>query len=71
MRVAPEIRVSEEDRAVLRRWSQGRRTPARLVLRARVVLAAAEGRSNEAIAAELETNPNLVGRWRWRFAQHG
>jgi transposase len=71
MRVAPEITICAEDRAVLSRWSKGRSTPARLVLRARVVLAAAEGKSNDAIADELKTDANLAGRWRWRFARDG
>jgi hypothetical protein len=35
-------------------WSRGRKTPARLVLRAKIVLAAAAGQENKDIAAELE-----------------
>ena len=71
MRVAPEITVIEADRVLLHRWSRGRSTPARLVLRAQVVLAAAEGKTNDVIAEELGTDQGLVGRWRWRFADHG
>jgi transposase len=71
VRVAPEIAVMNEDRIQLQRWSRGRSTPARLVLRAKVVLAAAEGKTNDVIAAELGTDPGLVGRWRRRFADLG
>jgi transposase len=69
--VAPQITLSDKDRQVLQRWARGRSTPARLVLRARIVLAAAEGKRNQAIAAELNTNRPLVGKWRTRFAQKG
>ena len=41
---------------------------ARLVLRARIVLAATEGRENKEIAAELGTLRKTVGLWRQRFA---
>jgi transposase len=71
VRVAPQITLSDDDRQVLERWARGRSTPARLVLRARIVLAAAEGKENKAIAAELNTNRPLVGKWRTRFAQKG
>ena len=42
-RVAPIVTVSDEDRIVLVQWSRGRRTPARLVQRAKIVLRAADG----------------------------
>jgi transposase len=71
VRVAPQITLTDEDRQTLERWSRGRSTPARLVLRARVVLAAADGKDNKTIAADLKTNRPLVGKWRTRFAQSG
>jgi len=72
MRVAPKITLSEEVRETLQRWAKGRATPARLVLRARIVLAAAAGQgNNHTIAAELGTNRLLVGQWRNRFAAQG
>src|SRR5208282_5417226 len=71
MRVAPEITVTAEDQGLLQCWSRGRSTPARLVLRAKIVLAAAAGKSNDVIAAELDSDPGLVGRWRRRFASGG
>jgi len=71
MRVAPKITVSDENRQLLQRWAKGRSTPARLVLRGQIVLAAVEGKKNKAIAQELGTNRQLVGKWRTRFAQGG
>jgi transposase len=68
MRVARSITLTSEERTVLTRWSRGRSTPARLVQRARIVLAAADGRENQDIAAELECTPRTVGVWRNRFA---
>ena len=70
-RVAPTIAVSNDDRIVLLRWSRGRRTPARLVRRAQIVLRAADGWMNKAIAAELGTREKTVGLWRRRFAERG
>ena len=52
MRRACPITLSDTDRTVLERWSRGRSTQARLVTRARVVLAAAAGQQNKDIAAE-------------------
>jgi transposase len=71
VRVAPKITLSDEDRHVLERWAKGRATPARLVLRSKIVLAAAAGRQNKGIAEELGTNRPLVSKWRTRFAQGG
>ena len=69
MRVAVSITLTKDERVALQRWARGRRTAVRLVLRAKVVLLASEGRFNKEIATELGTFPNLVGRWRKRFAE--
>jgi len=71
MRIAPSVVPNEDDLLSLRRWSCGRSTPARLVLRAKVILSAAEGKNNDLIAEELGTDAGLVGRWRRRFAAGG
>ncbi len=60
-----------EQRTTLVRWSRGRSTPARLVLRAKITLRAADGMLNKDIARELATDVNTVGRWRRRFAEGG
>jgi transposase len=71
VRIAPTITLNDTDREVLQRWTRGRSTPARLVLRAGIVLAAADDKDNKTIAAELGTNRLLVGKWRHRFAKDG
>jgi transposase len=68
MRVAKAITVTDEERTMLLKWSRGRSTPARLIQRARIVLAAAEGRENKEIATQLGCTRRTVGTWRKRFA---
>ena len=43
MRIAKIITLTDEERIALKKWSRGRSTPARLVLRAQIVLAASAG----------------------------
>ncbi len=69
MRRAYAITVTDEEGRTLRRWSRGRSTTARLVLRARIVLLAAQGMMNKDIAEELATDQHTVARWRSRFCQ--
>jgi transposase len=71
MRIAPAITLTDQQRTILSRWSRGRSTPARLVLRAQIVLLAAEGEMNKDIAAKLDTLPKVVCLWRKRFAASG
>lgn len=67
MRRAATITLTDDERRTLEAWSRGRRTPARLVLRAKIVLLAAAGKQNKDIAAELATAKTSVIRWRKRF----
>jgi len=48
-------------------WARRAKTSQVLALRARIVLACAEGRENKAVAAELRTTEHNVARWRGRF----
>ena len=68
MRIAPKIELSEGERVTLTRWSRGRRTPARVTLRAKMVLLAVEGKRNDEIAQALGVGRDTVGLWRGRFA---
>ncbi len=68
VQVALPIVLTAAERATLERWARGRRIPRRLVRRARIVLQAAAGLSNAAIARVLRTDRECVGRWRARFA---
>jgi transposase len=63
----PEL--SEAERSELEGWSRRRKTAQALALRARIVLRAAEGLSNTAIADELGIAKHTVGKWRERFAR--
>ncbi|MBI2776704.1 MAG: helix-turn-helix domain containing protein [Chloroflexi bacterium] len=47
------------------------KTAQALAQRAWIVLAAADGRSSEAIAAELALTAHTVGKWRRRFLERG
>jgi hypothetical protein len=69
MRVAPVIALTEEERKSLTKYSRGRNTPAKVVLRAKLIPRAAEGLQNRVISAELETEPHFVGRWRTRCVE--
>jgi transposase len=69
MRIAQKIELSESEAKTLESWSRGRRTPVRLMKRAKIVLMAAEGRENKAIAELLGMGRRHVGRWRQRFAE--
>jgi transposase len=71
MRVATTVTLTEEQRTQLQRWARGRSTPSRLVLRAKIVLLAAEGKRNDEIAALLGCTRRTVGTWRQRFLDAG
>ena len=68
MRVAVPVLLAPEERQQLLTWSRGRSTPKRLMDRARIVLAAADGKSNKQIAEEFDLDQDSVGLWRRRFA---
>jgi transposase len=63
--------VSEEQRALLERWARAHGTPQSVATRARIVLMAAGGESNSAIARALDVSRPTVIMWRERFAEGG
>jgi transposase len=71
MAVAPPSEVSAEQRALLERWVRAHGTPQSIATRARVVLMAADGESNSAIARALGISRPTVIMWRRRFAEGG
>lgn len=64
-----EITLSADERRSLERWCRRHSSSQALALRSRIVLAAAAGRSNTDIAAELRVHPTTVAKWRHRFAR--
>jgi transposase len=66
---AVAIELSTQERRDLEGLARRRRTAQGLARRARIVLLAAEGWQNKAIAAALDADPNTVGKWRRRFAE--
>src|SRR5258708_11605841 len=63
-RTALEIMLDPSDRAALERLARSPYTPQGLANRARIVLAAAEGLSNQQIAERLHVSSVTVGKWR-------
>lgn len=61
------IRLSEEEAKTLQDWSRRGKSEHRLVERARIILLAGEGRTNEQIAKALKTRSARVSKWRQRF----
>src|SRR5690242_20531854 len=59
--------LSDAERRTLENWVKRRSTAQGLALRARIVLACAEGRNNTAVAARLGIDRRTVRRWRTRF----
>jgi transposase len=65
------VTLAASERKILKERVRGAKTCWRDRLRAQVVLAAARGRGNERIAADLGTCVGTVRKWRGRFARHG
>lgn len=61
------IRLSKAERAALEAMARKYTSPYRAVIRARIVLYAAEGLRNDEIAARLDTPRQIVSKWRKRF----
>ncbi len=65
------LSLSDSDHQQLEQWASAFGTPQQIVLRCRIVLAAASGQSDNAIASQLEVNRHTVRLWRNRFRQQG
>lgn len=66
-----EVQLCSEDRMVLEGRSSSRSAPHAEVIRARIVLLAAEGARNIDIAERVGVCVDVVSKWRQRFCQHG
>ncbi len=70
-RTAPALSLNSEGQHQIQQWVKALGTPQQVVLRGRIVLAAAEGQSDTAIAEQLRINRKTVIMWRQRFATQG
>ena len=68
---AVPVTLTAAERKTLKKRARGARTAYRDWLRAQVVLAAARGRANARIAADLHVSVDTVRKWRGRFAARG
>lgn len=68
---AVPLRLSSEEEAELRRLIRTASTPQKLAQRARIVLLAAGGATNVAIADKVGASLPTVGMWRAKFADRG
>ena len=66
-RPIPPLTLTGSERTLLEQWGRRRTTAQALALRSRIVLAAARGESNQAVAEHLRVTQQTVGKWRRRF----
>ncbi len=71
MRPVKRIELVESDRVQLERIVRARKSEARMIERARIVLCAAEGLKGTDIAARVGCSEPTVVKWRGRYAEHG
>src|ERR1019366_6907648 len=71
MPAAVPVTLTAAERKTLKKRVRGAKTPYRDWLRAQIVLAAARGRDNERIAADLGVSVNTVRKWRGRLPERG
>ena len=69
--VLPPLTLSSADHEEIRRWLKAHGTPQQVVVRSRIVLAAAEGQPDSRIAEQLDINRKTVTLWRSRYVNEG
>jgi transposase len=67
MKTAPSVILNGAEQAALHDWARGRSMPYRQVLRAKIIIMAAQGRQNKDIAASIGISRPTVQLWRERF----
>src|SRR5215831_2601421 len=65
------LQLTEQQREELKQWAQSRTMPAGDVLRARLILALADGWSYSEIKQKLHTSAPTISRWKQRFEREG
>jgi transposase len=70
-RPIPPLSVTEEQRSTLESWARRPKTAQALALRAKIILACAEGKPNGMVARQTHVRQQTVGKWRSRFLNRG
>ena len=70
-RPLPPLSVSEDQRSTLESWARRPKTAQALALRARIILACAEGKPNGVVARQARVRQQTVGKGRSRFVSKG
>lgn len=70
-KTAPPLSATKEQKKQLLTWVRSGKTEQRIAFRCHIVLRAIEGKSNNAIADELDTSRPTVIQWRNRFHKGG
>ncbi len=63
------VELTGQERTALEARARKYTSPYRDVIRAKIILLAAEGLDNEVIAARLDTPRQIVSKWRQRFCR--
>ncbi|MDA0349941.1 MAG: helix-turn-helix domain-containing protein, partial [Verrucomicrobia bacterium] len=71
MKVAPAVKLTSDQKALLSKVAKGRSVSVRFCQRAKIILLAAQGMQDIGIARELGLTRQLSARWRERFIRLG
>ena len=66
-RPLPQLTLTVEEHNRLVEWARRRTTAQALALRARIVLACAQGATNTEVSERMRVTLQTVGKWRGRF----
>ena len=61
------LTLTDQERTQLVSWSRRAKSSQALALRAKIILACADGADNKSVASQLSCHPVTVGKWRSRF----
>jgi len=66
-RPIPELAITEAERSTLQVWARRPKSAQALALRAKIILACAEGQTNTEVAGQFRVTKQMIGKWRARF----